>query len=139
MSKGKKRSGACPGRPQPLRGTKGKRKGARLWYVGFFLNDTPATEIYTLSLHDALPISRVGGDEQGVRPEAPPRAYDHRVLGVAADVHDRREIPVDPGALQHARDSARLELGERKVVALAELLRGERGGGARIGGEAHDL
>src|SRR5437870_4148495 len=22
------------GRPQPLRGTKGKRKGARLWYVG---------------------------------------------------------------------------------------------------------
>src|SRR3989440_189357 len=33
MSKGKKRSGARPGRPQPLRGTKGKRKGARLWYV----------------------------------------------------------------------------------------------------------
>ncbi|GAO52860.1 hypothetical protein G7K_6926-t1 [Saitoella complicata NRRL Y-17804] len=30
----KKRSGARPGRPQPLRGTKGKRKGARLWYVG---------------------------------------------------------------------------------------------------------
>src|SRR5262249_40975349 len=27
-------SGARPGRPQPLRGTKGKRKGARLWYVG---------------------------------------------------------------------------------------------------------
>ena len=26
--------GARPGRPQPLRGTKGKRKGARLWYVG---------------------------------------------------------------------------------------------------------
>jgi len=34
MSKGKKRSGARPGRPQPLRGTKVKRKGARLWYVG---------------------------------------------------------------------------------------------------------
>ena len=34
MSKGKKRSGARPGRLQPLRGTKGKRKGARLWYVG---------------------------------------------------------------------------------------------------------
>src|SRR5215218_9200591 len=34
MSKGKERSGARPGRPQPLRGTKGKRKGARLWYVG---------------------------------------------------------------------------------------------------------
>src|SRR5205085_6922631 len=30
MSKGKKRSGARPGRPQPLRGTKGKRKGAQI-------------------------------------------------------------------------------------------------------------
>ncbi len=34
MSKGKKRSGARPGSPQPLRGPKCKRKGARLWYVG---------------------------------------------------------------------------------------------------------
>ncbi|AXC43234.1 DNA packaging protein [Sinsheimervirus phiX174] len=34
MSKGKKRSGARPGRPHPFRGTKGNRKGARLWYVG---------------------------------------------------------------------------------------------------------
>src|SRR5258708_20631191 len=42
MSKGKKRSGARPGRPQPF----------------FFFNDTATAEIYTLSLHDALPISR---------------------------------------------------------------------------------
>src|SRR5205085_12464817 len=34
MSKGKKRSGARPGRPPPLRGTKGTRPGARLWCVG---------------------------------------------------------------------------------------------------------
>src|SRR3989442_6939886 len=27
----------------------------------FFFNDTATTEIYTLSLHDALPISRPGG------------------------------------------------------------------------------
>ena len=26
------------------------------WVVGFFFNDTATTEIYTLSLHDALPI-----------------------------------------------------------------------------------
>src|SRR3712207_4871206 len=26
------------------------------WYVFFFFNDTATTEIYTLSLHDALPI-----------------------------------------------------------------------------------
>ena len=29
--------------------------------VGFFFNDTATTEIYTLSLHDALPISRLSG------------------------------------------------------------------------------
>src|SRR2546430_13712688 len=27
------------------------------WYCFFFFNDTATTEIYTLSLHDALPIS----------------------------------------------------------------------------------
>src|SRR5438105_14833637 len=27
-------------------------------YAFFFFNDTPTTEIYTLSLHDALPISK---------------------------------------------------------------------------------
>src|SRR5437867_10748336 len=29
-----------------------------LLFSFFFFNDTPTTEIYTLSLHDALPISR---------------------------------------------------------------------------------
>src|SRR2546421_5808951 len=31
-----------------------------LLYIFFFFNDTATTEIYTLSLHDALPISYVG-------------------------------------------------------------------------------
>src|SRR2546425_6233967 len=30
-------------------------------FAFFFFNDTATTEIYTLSLHDALPISRRGG------------------------------------------------------------------------------
>src|SRR6266540_7556697 len=30
-------------------------------FVFFFFNDTATTEIYTLSLHDALPISRARG------------------------------------------------------------------------------
>src|SRR5215813_14812193 len=42
-----------------------------MFYFFFFFNDTATTEIYTLSLHDALPISvaenrrrdRVGGDD----------------------------------------------------------------------------
>src|SRR2546429_6778756 len=31
----------------------------QFWLFFFFFNDTATTEIYTLSLHDALPISRV--------------------------------------------------------------------------------
>src|SRR2546422_6189841 len=33
----------------------------------FFFNDTATTEIYTLSLHDALPISRRGAARAGAR------------------------------------------------------------------------
>src|SRR5882672_11633789 len=33
----------------------------------FFFNDTATTEIYTLSLHDALPISRPPALQRGVR------------------------------------------------------------------------
>src|SRR2546429_8691767 len=47
----------------------------------FFFNDTATTEIYTLSLHDALPISHVGAAP--VR--APPGARRH-----PADDRDRK-------------------------------------------------
>src|SRR3712207_3460148 len=38
--------------------------------VFFFFNDTATTEIYTLSLHDALPIFAVGAEEVGGLPVA---------------------------------------------------------------------
>src|SRR2546426_8980491 len=34
----------------------------------FFFNDTATTEIYTLSLHDALPISRLEPEHRLIRP-----------------------------------------------------------------------
>src|SRR5256885_5361130 len=37
---------------------------SHLWNFFFFFNDTATTEIYTLSLHDALPISLLG-DKKG--------------------------------------------------------------------------
>src|SRR5438105_9633927 len=36
-------------------------------FLSFFFNDTATTEIYTLSLHDALPISRLR--EPGFHPD----------------------------------------------------------------------
>src|SRR5476651_2755561 len=48
------------------------------FFFFFFFNDTATTEIYTLSLHDALPISdrwrRCGGHE----PRAPARRWRDR-------------------------------------------------------------
>src|SRR2546422_5324092 len=37
-------------------------------YVSFFFNDTATTEIYTLSLHDALPISICGRRASSTNP-----------------------------------------------------------------------
>src|SRR3989442_14951593 len=60
----------------------------------FFFNDTATTEIYTLSLHDALPISDGRGHRlriaQGVltRPGGARRA--RRAPGLAADRRGRR-------------------------------------------------
>src|ERR1039457_7703479 len=49
----------------------------------FFFNDTATTEIYTLSLHDALPISKSGSGRTVPRGgprtwgSAPPRSEEH--------------------------------------------------------------
>src|SRR5690554_2441207 len=59
--------------------------------ISFFLNDTATTEIYTLSLHDALPISFgvEGGDHS-------PR--DKGVFVAAADFVFIALLAEDPGA-----------------------------------------
>src|SRR5690554_7685761 len=47
--------------------------------MSFFFNETAPTEIYPLSLHDALPISpagRGGGPAPAGGPALPPRAHD---------------------------------------------------------------
>src|SRR3989442_12482643 len=55
----------------------------------FFFNDTATTEIYPLSLHDALPIcgERGRGGRQGVR--AVPRQAPERGEGSAARLRSR--------------------------------------------------
>src|SRR2546427_1006720 len=44
--------------------------------IFFFFNDTATTEIYTLSLHDALPISDLGHGQQSGRPHAADRVAE---------------------------------------------------------------
>src|SRR2546430_5867914 len=48
------------------------RKDIPPWFTFFFFNDTATTEIYTLSLHDALPISStLHGTENRASTRAP--------------------------------------------------------------------
>src|SRR5258706_16028401 len=70
----------------------------------FFFNDTATTEIYTLSLHDALPIS---GD-----------------LGLAV----RRPHHVDAGVGQDALDAGRLASAHRLVPDAHEVVAERRAG-----------
>src|SRR5688572_31088941 len=71
----------------------------------FFFNDTPTTEIYTLSLHDALPIYRAqppcalrrpGDRRRAARHDGAARQPRGADAGGAADVHltgDDRPAP----------------------------------------------
>src|SRR3712207_8115224 len=59
--------------------------------IFFFFNDTATTEIYTLSLHDALPIFRHLEAEQAAHELGrAPRQHDLRPLDVLADLLDDR-------------------------------------------------
>src|SRR2546427_9640912 len=60
----------------------------RTYLYFFFFNDTATTEIYTLSLHDALPIHR----QSRLRPECEPG----ETRRTSDDAHDRHEDRGDP-------------------------------------------
>src|SRR3712207_5550656 len=92
-----------------------------------FFNDTATTEIYTLSLHDALPISAVGGAGAGGggQRQADPRHPHPRAAAEPADPArrvavprraERRRAAVRPGAA-----GGRPELLRRSEEHTAEL------------------
>src|SRR5437899_5707213 len=59
---------------------------ARLSSATFFFNHTATTEIYTLSLHDALPISEAHGF--GI-------VREYVGHGVGRDMHEEPQVPKD--------------------------------------------
>src|SRR5947199_7806066 len=67
--------------------------------VFFFFNDTATTEIYTLSLHDALPIYASGGSAGSVPPRRPRSRQRAPALGPA--------LRESPGRAAGAGDSDR--------------------------------
>src|SRR5256885_9859638 len=95
----------------------------RVSYYIFFFNDTATTEIYTLSLHDALPISRHSTAGRGrahggpARPRPRPGAVRARRLWAAGGPHRRRPTPWrrERGWLGSWRKSWSLTLGDAAV------------------------
>src|SRR2546430_13689551 len=71
----------------------------------FFFNDTATTEIYTLSLHDALPIYQHGGDAD-------------RERDAAAIEHPREEVLAEVVGAERVRPRRGPELGDRKSTRL---------------------
>src|SRR5256885_11943680 len=66
----------------------------------FFFNDTATTEIYTLSLHDALPISdRARGDDREGRPPAGRARRDHRRAACRRLISDRKSTRLNSSHL----------------------------------------
>src|SRR3712207_7808377 len=55
-------------------------------YVIFFFNDTATTEIYTLSLHDALPISLSKTIMEADAVISVPKLKTHKKVGVTMNI-----------------------------------------------------
>src|SRR5204863_7767314 len=80
----------------------------------FFLHDTATTELYTLSLHDALPIYRCGGGVRIRGPRRPRMGAD----GALVELHLRgRRSEEHTSELQSRRDLVCRLLLEKKKLA----------------------
>src|SRR5256885_2991480 len=66
----------------------------------FFFNDTATTEIYTLSLHDALPIL----PEPLLREVVGRPALERRKPGLARDLDHRAEVRFDARSEEHTSE-----------------------------------
>src|SRR5256886_17575594 len=88
--------------------------------IFFFFNDTATTEIYTLSLHDALPISRRGRRRagRGVERERLRGAGGIRAGGRPAAVRGAGRRPPAAGAVRGAPALKGAAHGERRVCEI---------------------
>src|SRR3712207_7968873 len=84
----------------------------------FFFNDTATTEIYTLSLHDALPILANGGPSGWQRisvreaKETEVRQGNAKVVGSGIAIQDPLRMPVREAQV------SRIRTGDRKSTRL---------------------
>src|SRR3712207_9071297 len=83
----------------------------------FFFNDTATTEIYTLSLHDALPIY-TGGSAVGTVARSVPAADRVATLGLGATRTGRRGFAVAATARRSEEHTSELQSRQYLVCRL---------------------
>src|SRR3989449_3506841 len=106
----------------------------------FFFNDTATTEIYTLSLHDALPISRPLARARRAH-SVPPQAGAGPRLVSGDLVSDAPRVPADVVAALDRAPGRALMLGHvhpdadvlGTLLAIGEALQARRGAGVARG------
>src|SRR3712207_8624106 len=95
--------------------------------ICFYFNDTATTEIYTLSLHDALPICRTvrRGGERAAQGAAAgtwrPALRDRRGGGDGpppVDHHDRQRVPGRPAGRRSEEHTSELQSRQYLVCRL---------------------
>src|SRR3712207_8286748 len=84
----------------------------------FFFNDTATTEIYTLSLHDALPICRVGQSTQRVGGGEKEAADEGRACASPAQCAPAQFLCDPRSGLRAAADRADSERSEEHTSEL---------------------
>src|SRR2546430_3590600 len=89
------------------------------YFSFFFFNDTATTEIYTLSLHDALPICRQAGTEPGQC-----SGHDSRTAATRRAAGDRQP---GPSVLPTDRKSTRLNSSHSQISYAVFCLKKKKG------------
>src|SRR5260221_7234450 len=92
----------------------GRRLVQLLCSLFFFFNDTATTEIYTLSLHDALPISIATGNTFILKPSEQVPFAPTRIIELA------HEAGIPPGVLNLVHGAKDVDLGGRRIIRSEE-------------------
>src|SRR2546430_13002605 len=91
----------------------------------FFFNDTATTEIYTLSLHDALPIYHLIGVFWGDKPQDDARHSLNQAVGTLRPYmgeggldSDAAQVRLNPGAVRSEEHTSELQSQSNLVCRL---------------------
>src|SRR3989475_10119991 len=101
------------------------------FYCFFFFNDTATTEIYTLSLHDALPICRRLVKRDAQRVKVGPRIHEPPLRLLRGQVLRRADGHVDARGRHVSGDDAR----DPKIGDHGAAVRMDRSEERRVGKE----